>query len=257
MRSNVLAWCGALRRFVFRRKPVCSRIYIEHYSFVDLPPEQRKQPSETANLPWPLQERFSAFPRPQCENETQVDQILDILDRFCLIQYSYDFTRVAGNTCEIIHSSIEVKFREPSTRSANLLSDPLLGRLAARLCPSAAGTITLSFSFFYNMPKHGEASTWLLLFMGEDRASQENLFSVESYHRVDFNGDHTLPLQAVKARLLDGAPGVPETQISDQQFMTLLLMLLLGHELRGYDRCHKRHFAGYFSNAAHDDTFYR
>jgi hypothetical protein len=217
-----------------------------------------------SDLDWHQKRAYTHFPRPQCDSEIQIRQILDIVDRCRIVSHESDGTSVGKDSASTLVSTIEVDVRAPSktlTELINALPDgkdrgsaPIRSKDA--LCGEKEGTITLTLSLAHEMPHHGDPSARVSLLVGTDQYWGYELFQYATSYSDTGPAETGEQLQALKSRLLHGAPGVEEDKLTDQQFMTLLLMLFLGHELDGYLTEHYTYFVGFFSNDEHRDDLY-
>eukprot|EP01122_Echinamoeba_exundans_P002214 TRINITY_DN12179_c0_g1_i1.p1 TRINITY_DN12179_c0_g1~~TRINITY_DN12179_c0_g1_i1.p1 ORF type:complete len:389 (-),score=42.88 TRINITY_DN12179_c0_g1_i1:64-1161(-) len=250
MRSEVHKWCSNLR------------------SFLEANAEEQLSVEEVAesDMHWRLKQQYLKFPRPQCDSENQIRQILDILDRCRIASYESDETQVGKDSASTLVSTIEVHVRAPSKELRKLIKTlpdgqdhrqdrPIKPKNA--FCGKKEGTLSLTYSCAHEMPKYGDPSTRISLLIGTERYWGYKLFNYESsYSGTGLTGEFGPQLRALKSRLLAGAPGLEESQMTDQQFMSLLLMLFLGHKQGGYVHEHYMYFAGYFANDAHADNHY-
>lgn len=245
------------------REITLERTYAKIARFVHLPPEQRLAASEAASKFADDEEKwhsYTAFPRPQCDSEDQADQILDILDRTRVVKYSHDFTDLSDDSHESLRSTIEIEVRKPSERSKKLINALLPSYPTADVgfCSNVeSGTIELSFIFQHRLPRWGDPTGSILLFANLPHSDSGvecfNLEVQEGFEQLE--GDPRPRLLALMARLLDGAPASESTQISEQQFMTLLLQLCLGDKV-GSGASHRfSHFAGVFAPDAFDEDY--
>lgn len=238
-----------------------------------LPENERLQPSEAADAysaDWERRAWFTEFPRPQCETQRQIDQVSDILERARLVRHSRSRTGMRGTSAEYLHSTIEIKVNPLSDETKSLLSEQLADLPnALEELGGAGGKLVLSYASCYFSPKHSDASAWISVFTGasEEEDVDEGLsqapdtalvcFGLESQSGRDrFCGEYNTILLALKSLLLEGAPGSNEAQLTNQQFMTLLVLLFMGHDLQDGDEHYKNNFAGYFSSPDHLDPFY-
>lgn len=206
---------------------------------------------------------YLGFPRPQCDNEVQVDQIIDILDRARVVKSSHFRD---GESNEELQTVIEIDVRKPSDQSKRLISPLLLSvpALDGELCCSAdSGTIVLTYQFEYKVREWERSSGLIRLFTGPpllsgepDSKSSVTLcdLKVESGN-PRFKGNFDKLLLALRSRLLDGAPASESAQISEQQFMSLLLLLSLGDQMESPVQYHFSHFAGYFAEDGYDQDY--
>jgi hypothetical protein len=164
-------------------------------------------------------------------------------------------------------ATIEVDVRAPSKRLRELIralpdGEDIRGggkmKAKTALCGKEEGIVSLTYSLAHEMPDHGDARARISLRIGTEPYRGYQLFNYATpYRGTGLTGEFGPQLLALKSRLLEGAPGLEEDTITDQQFMSLLLMLFLGHLQGGYMFEHFAYFAGYFSNDEHRDDYYR
>lgn len=220
---------------------------------------------------WKRKRVYTAFPRPQCEREEHVDQIMDILDRTRVLSHSHSCTEMGKDSGEELRTTIEIRVRKPSKRSKRNISElkhpkrngESLALDKDELSVGGRGKIVLTYSFQHKSPKYGDSSTSIEMLLGAYDPEDYSRAQVVCFDFSDdigysrWGGEFGPILQALKTRMLDGAPGAKAHPMSDQQFMTLLVLLFLAHdEISSFDYHYKNSFAGYFANEDHNDESY-
>lgn len=199
---------------------------------------------------------YCGFPRPQCDSTIQVDQILDILDRFTFDYSDESSTDVLGDCLsESRTTRVSINVRSPGKRSKDLISK-LEKNIRPFLQPSGSGVVSVRYSYEYLDPRDNpSADIQVRLESGPDGIDCINLhWDDEDTH---FNSCEPEALLALKSRMLDGAPKTPKgASMTDDQLMTLLLLLLQADSIDSTCPALHRNLAGFFANDNSDDVHY-
>lgn len=163
---------------------------------------------------------WNRFPNHLCRSQTQVSQLLDLFQRTTFVSHE----QVCAEETKV-STTLEIRLREASQATIRLAQSlPIKESLQeAVVSPQTAfrlaeGNLQLT-SCFNEMDDQTAGS--MTIYVGN-----YEIFNARRNELV--SQTHREELICLKLRLLDGAEGASECEVDDEQFVTMLLLLLQG-----------------------------